>query len=69
MALSTATREDIKVVVSVRADPNMEYYDLSLKTGMLATFGKAAGIIVQTTEAKKWFPVHQERNALSFQTQ
>ena len=58
MALSTATREDIKVVVSVRADPNMEYYDLSLKTGMLATFGKAAGIIVQTTEAKKWFPVH-----------
>ncbi len=58
MALSTATREDIKVVVSVRADPDMEYYDLSLKTGMLATFGKAAGIIVQTTEARKWFPVH-----------
>ncbi len=58
MALSTATREDIKVIVSVRADPEMEYYDLSLKTGMLATFGKAAGIIVQTTAARKWFPVH-----------
>ncbi len=58
MALSTATREDIKVVVSVRADPDMEYYDMSLKAGMLATFGKAAGIIVQTTTARKWFPVH-----------
>ena len=58
MALSTATREDIKVVVSVRADPEMEYCDLALKSGMLATFGKAAGIIVQTTAARKWFPVH-----------
>lgn len=58
MALSTATREDIKVVVSVRADPDMEYYDMSLKTGMLATFGKAAGIVVQTTTARKWFPMH-----------
>ncbi len=56
MALSTATREDIKVVVSVRADPDMEYYDFSLKTGMKATFGKAAGIIVQTTSARDWFP-------------
>ncbi|MCR5558725.1 MAG: glycosyltransferase [Butyrivibrio sp.] len=61
MALSTATREDIKVVVSVRADPDMEYYDMSLKTGMLATFGKAAGIVVQTTTARKWFPIHLRR--------
>ena len=58
MALSTATREDIKVVVSVRADPEMEYYNFSLKSGVLATFGKAAGIIVQTTSARDWFPKH-----------
>lgn len=58
MALSTATREDIKVVVSVRADPDMEYDSFALKSGMLATFGKASGIVVQTTGALKWFPKH-----------
>lgn len=57
MALSTATREDIKVVVSVRADPEMEYNTKGLKAGMLATFGKAAGIVVQTGGARKWFPL------------
>lgn len=57
MALSTATKEEIKVVVSVRADPDMEYNTLSLKSAMLATFGKAAGIVVQSEGAKKKFPV------------
>ena len=56
MALSTATREDIKVVVSVRADPDMEYNTASLKAGMLMEFGKADGIVVQTTGAKDYFP-------------
>lgn len=56
MALSTATREEIKVVVSVRADPDMEYNTVALKSGMLATFPKASGIVVQTTDALKWFP-------------
>ncbi len=61
MALSTATREDIKVVVSVRADPYMEYDSRSLRAGMLATFGKASGIVVQTTDAKKFFPGYIRR--------
>ncbi len=56
MALSTATREDIKVVVSVRADPRMEYDSLGLKSSMLATFGKAAGVVVQSEGARKYFP-------------
>ena len=56
MALSTATKEGYKVVVSVRADPNMEYDTLALKAGMLSTFGKAEGIVVQTTAAMNWFP-------------
>lgn len=56
MALSTATREDIKVVVSVRADPMMEYDTRQLKAGMLATFGRAAGIVVQSTGALDFFP-------------
>ena len=56
MAISTATKEGYKVVVSVRADPHMEYDSLSLKSGMLATFGKAAGVVVQTTGAAAFFP-------------
>ncbi len=56
MALSTATREGIKVVVSVRADPAMEYNTAALKSGMLATFGSAAGIVVQSTGARDYFP-------------
>ncbi len=56
MALSTATREGIKVVVSVRADPDVEYNTMQLKAGMLATYGKASGIVVQSSGALKWFP-------------
>ena len=56
MALSTATREGFKVVVSVRADPDWEYNTPSLKAGMLANFGKAAGIAVQSNGAREKFP-------------
>lgn len=64
MALSTATREDIKVVVSVRADPDMEYDTKALKAGMLATFGKAAGVVVQSNGARKWFPLFIRRKCI-----
>ena len=56
MALSTATREGIKVVVSVRADPDWEYSTAALKAGMLSNFGKAAGVVVQSNGAKEKFP-------------
>ncbi|WP_035784201.1 glycosyltransferase [Butyrivibrio sp. MC2021] len=56
MALSTATKEGYKVVVSVRADPDMEYDTTALKAGMLSTFGKAAGIVVQSKGARAKFP-------------
>ena len=56
MALSTATKEGFKVVVSVRADPDWEYDTASLKAGMLATFGKAAGVAVQSNGARNKFP-------------
>ena len=56
MALSTATKDGYKVVVSVRADPDMEYATKALKAGMLATFGKAAGVAVQSNGAKAKFP-------------
>ncbi len=56
MALSTVGNRNIPVVVSVRADPVMEYDSLGLRAGMLASFGRAAGIIVQSEGAKKYFP-------------
>lgn len=56
MALSTATRDGYKVVVSCRADPDIEYGKRSMKAGMLATFGRAAGVIVQSKGAMERFP-------------
>jgi len=56
MALLTATRDGYKVVVSCRADPDIEYGSKSMKASMLATFGRAAGIVVQSNGAKKRFP-------------
>ncbi|MEE3469422.1 MAG: glycosyltransferase [Butyrivibrio hungatei] len=64
MALSTATREGIKVVVSVRADPDMEYGSRGLKAGMLATFGKAAGVVVQSKGAKAKFPKYIQKKCI-----
>ncbi len=56
MALSTASGQKIPVVVSVRADPRMEYDAEGLKMSMLATFGRAAGVVVQSEGAKRYFP-------------
>ncbi|WP_197026910.1 glycosyltransferase [Butyrivibrio sp. FCS014] len=56
MALSTATKDGYKVVVSVRADPDMEYSTAAMKSAMLANFGKAAGVVVQSNGAKEKFP-------------
>ncbi len=64
MALSTAGKRDIRVVVSVRADPVMEYDSLGLKAGMLASFGRAAGIIVQSEGAKKYFPSYIQKKCV-----
>lgn len=64
MALNTATREDIKVVVSVRADPAMEYDTKALRAGMLISFGKAAGVVVQSTGARDYFPAFIRRKCV-----
>ncbi len=64
MALSTATREGIKVVVSCRADPDIEYKDLSLKSAMLTTFSKAAGVVVQSNGAKERFPKYIQKKCV-----
>ena len=61
MALSTATMDGYKVVVSCRADPDIEYGSKSMRAGMLATFGRAAGIVVQSNGAKERFPVFLQK--------
>lgn len=64
MALSTATKEGIKVVVSVRSDPAKEYAAPALKAAMLANFGKAAGIVVQSNGAKARFPRYIQKKCI-----
>ncbi len=56
MSLSTATKDGYKVVVSCRADPDIEYGSKSMRAAMLTTFGKAAGVVVQSNGAKNRFP-------------
>ncbi len=55
MAIRTAGKFGIPVVVSVRANPPMEYYTRTLKTIANKLFLKAAGVILQTTGAAEFF--------------
>lgn len=55
MALQTAKKYKIPVVVSVRANPPMEYYTNTLKRVANEIFPKAAGIVVQTSGAAEFF--------------
>ncbi len=64
MALSTATRDGYKVVVSCRADPDIEYGGKGMKAAMLATFGKAAGVIVQSNGARDRFPAYIQKKCI-----
>ena len=64
MALSTATRDGFKVVVSVSADPDWEYATPALKAGMLASFGRASGIIVQSNGAREKFPGYIQKKCV-----
>ncbi|MCR5404728.1 MAG: glycosyltransferase, partial [Butyrivibrio sp.] len=61
MSLATATRDGIKVVVSVRADPDIEYGSKAMRASMLATFGFAGGIIVQSNGARDRFPAYIQK--------
>lgn len=57
MALLTTRRLHIPVVVSVRADPKMEYHNYSRFLEFMAfrLFPKAAGVVLQTSDAAKYF--------------
>ena len=55
MAIKTAKGLGIPVVVSVRSNPSREYGSRSLDLSMRYYFPKAAGVVVQTTEAAEYF--------------
>lgn len=62
MAIRTAKKFGIPVVVSVRANPPMEYYTKTLKTVANKLFPKASGVILQTTGAADFFDEKVRRN-------
>ena len=56
MAILTAWGLDIPVVTSVRGDPNEEYYSKITRVLSKTLMGKASGLILQTPDAKAYFP-------------
>ncbi len=55
MAIKSARGLGIPVVVSVRSNPSREYGEGRLNLSMRHYFPKAAGVVVQTTEAAEYF--------------
>lgn len=56
MAILTAWGLKIPVVTSVRGDPKEEYYNKIMEFLAKTLMGKAAGIILQTPDAREYFP-------------
>lgn len=56
MALASAKPLGIPVVVSVRSAPSREMASKAMKFSCMLLFRKAAGIVLQTTEAIEFFP-------------
>lgn len=61
MAILTAWGLKIPVVTSVRGDPKEEYYSKSMEILAKTLMGKSTGIILQTKDAKCYFPQWMHR--------
>ena len=64
MAILTAWGLDIPVITSVRGEPGEEYYSKILELLAKTLMGKAAGIILQTPDAKTYFPKWIQKKAV-----
>lgn len=64
MALLTAWGLNTPVITSVRGDPKEEYYDKVTRLLSKTLMGKSSGIILQTEEAKKYFPKWIQKKAV-----
>lgn len=54
-AILAAAGTGIPVVVSVRNDPDREYYSRAMRILAKLLFGQAAGVVFQTEDARAWF--------------
>ena len=64
MAILTAWGLDIPVVTSVRGDPKEEYYSKITELLAKTLMGKSAGIVLQTPDAKAYFPKWMHKKAI-----
>lgn len=64
MAILTAWGLQIPVVTSVRGEPAEEYYSKGLELLAKTLMGKATGMILQTPDAKAYFPKWIQRKAV-----
>ena len=64
MAILTAWGLHIPVVTSVRGEPREEYYSKSLEILAKNLMGKAAGMVLQTPDAKQYFPNWIQKKAV-----
>lgn len=64
MALMTSFGFHIPVAVSVRSEPDREYYSLLLKFLAKTLFGSAAGVVLQTKECLDFFPKNIREKAV-----
>ena len=64
MAILTAWGLKIPVVTSVRGDPKEEYYSKMTQLLAKTLMGKSAGIVLQTPDAKEYFPKWMHKKAV-----
>jgi len=64
MAILTAWGLHIPVVTSVRGEPREEYYNKMLEILAKTLMGKATGIVLQTPDAKAYFPKWIQKKAV-----
>lgn len=64
MAILTAWGLKIPVITSVRGEPKAEYYSKLQELLAKTLMGKADGIILQTTDAKAYFPQWIQKKAV-----
>lgn len=64
MAIGAALFTGIPVVVSVRSEPKCEYYSLGMRFLAKTLFALAAGVVVQTNDAKAFFPAYIRRKTV-----
>lgn len=67
MAMAASTLLKTKVVVSIVADPKMEYYTKAMRLIAKTYFCFADGIVFQTKEARAFFPKYIQKKSVILQ--